>query len=334
MTNSIIRIGVLGCAKIAKRSVIPAILSASDYFKLVAVASRSESKADEFADIFGCEAITGYEKLIARDDIDALYIPLPTGLHSEWVGKAIAAGKHVYVEKSFSLSLCETRSLIKMASRKDIAVMEGYMFLYHRQQALALSFLQDGYIGEPRHFHGCFSFPPLPLDDFRYKENIGGGVLMDAAGYPLRAVRFFCGDAMTVDAATMFCDPDTGVSIWGSAFLSNMAGVGASIAFGFDNFYQCHYEITGSVGKLRVARAYTPGPNLSTQITIETAGDLQVVDVQPDNHFVGAILEFYSLIQNKTKRSKHYHDIVAQSLALDDIKHKSIISVNEEEVNL
>ena len=291
-------------------------------------------KANDFADTFGCEAIIGYEKLIARDDIDALYIPLPTGLHSEWVGKAIAAGKHVYVEKSFSLSLCETRSLIKIASRKDIAVMEGYMFLYHNQQKLALSFLQDGYIGEPRHFHGCFSFPPLPLDDFRYKENIGGGVLMDAAGYPLRAARFFCGDAMTVDAATIFCNSDTGVSIWGSAFLSNMAGLGASIAFGFDNFYQCHYEITGSIGKLSVARAYTPGPNLATQITIETADDVQVVGVEPDNHFLGALLEFYSLIQNKTKRRKHYHDIVEQSLALGDIKRKSTFNVNEEGVNV
>jgi hypothetical protein len=83
-----IRIGVLGCANIAKRSVIPALLEIPD-FELVAVASRTISKASEFATIFGCEAIEGYDNLIDREDIDALYIPLPTGLHEEFIVKAL-----------------------------------------------------------------------------------------------------------------------------------------------------------------------------------------------------------------------------------------------------
>jgi len=331
MSNSIIRIGVLGCAKIAKRSLIPAILSVPNCFKLVAVASRSNTKANDFADIFGCEAIVGYEKLIARDDIDALYIPLPTGLHSEWVAKAIATGKHVYVEKSFALTSSETISLIEMASREDIAVMEGYMFLYHKQQALALSYLHGGLIGEPRHFHGCFAFPPLDLDDFRYKRDLGGGVLMDAAGYPLRAVRFFCGESMIVHAGTVYHDPDSGVPVWGSAFLSNKEGLGASIAFGFDNFYQCHYEILGSKGKLRVDRAYTPGPSFSPKITIETSDNVQIVEVEPDNHFIGAMLEFHSLIRNKVDRAQHYQAILAQSRALDDIKNHALLDAETEQ---
>ena len=325
MTESIIRIGVIGCAKIAKRSVLPAILDLPNHFKLIAVASRDELKANQFAEAFGCEPIKGYEAIIARDDIDALYIPLPTGLHFEWVGRAIDAGKHVYVEKSFSMSSNQTSSLIELASRKDVAVMEGYMFLYHRQQPLALSFLSEGHIGELRHFHGCFSFPPLPSDDFRYKEDLGGGVLMDAAGYPLRAVRFFCGESMIVNAGTVYQDPDNLVPVWGSAFLSNKEGMGASIAFGFDNFYQCHYEILGSKGKLRVDRAYTPGPSFSPKITIETSDNVQIVEVEPDNHFIGAMLEFWSLIRNKVNREKHYQDILAQSRALDDIKNHALL---------
>jgi NDP-hexose-3-ketoreductase len=72
-----IRIGVLGCANIAFRSVVPAIL-ASRQFELVAAASRTREKAERMASTFGCEALRGYQALIDRDDVSALYIPLPT----------------------------------------------------------------------------------------------------------------------------------------------------------------------------------------------------------------------------------------------------------------
>ena len=87
-------IGVLGCANIAMRSVIPAIKSIPD-FNLIAVASRSIEKANEYADKFQCEAVVGYDNLISRKDIDALYVPLPTGMHLEYVIKALENGKHV-----------------------------------------------------------------------------------------------------------------------------------------------------------------------------------------------------------------------------------------------
>ena len=83
-----IRIGILGCAKIARRSMAPAILQLKDRFELLAVASRDAEKAKDFAREFSCEAVTGYAALLARPDLDALYVPLPTGLHHEWVGPA------------------------------------------------------------------------------------------------------------------------------------------------------------------------------------------------------------------------------------------------------
>jgi dTDP-3,4-didehydro-2,6-dideoxy-alpha-D-glucose 3-reductase len=136
MEQKRIRVGVMGAAKIARRSVVPALLQLPDRFQLVAAASRDAAKARQFADEFACEPVTGYAALLARDDIDAVYMPLPTGLHEEWVGKAIAAGKHVYVEKSFASTFGQTEALVSAAQAGGIAVMEGYMFLYHRQQAV------------------------------------------------------------------------------------------------------------------------------------------------------------------------------------------------------
>ena len=87
MIQKKIRIGVLGCASIAKRLVIPAIKELSSEFELVAIASRTYQKATEFSDHFGAIAIEGYDKLINRVDIDAIYIPLPTGMHYKWILK-------------------------------------------------------------------------------------------------------------------------------------------------------------------------------------------------------------------------------------------------------
>jgi dTDP-3,4-didehydro-2,6-dideoxy-alpha-D-glucose 3-reductase len=299
---------------------IPALLQLKDRFELVAVASRDATKAESFAKEFGCQAVTGYAALIAREDVDALYVPLPTGLHLKWVGRAIAAGKHVYVEKSFASALVESETLIDAARDAGVAAMEGYMFLYHRQQATVGEWLRDGAIGELRHFHGSFGFPPLPEDDFRYDDTVGGGALMDAAGYPLRAAYLFLGRDLQVRAASVWGPRECGTIIWGSAYLTSQAGVGASIAFGFDNFYQCRYELWGSRGKIAAERAYTPGPSFSPRLVLETVDGSRELLVEPDDHFVAALNEFARIIDEPERREEHYKQIVAQSQSLQTIR--------------
>lgn len=325
MEHKRIRVGVMGAAKIARRSVVPALLQLADRFELVAAASRDETKARQFADEFACQPVTGYDALLARDDIDAVYMPLPTGLHAEWLGKAIAAGKHVYVEKSFASTAGQTEALVSAAQAGGVAVMEGYMFLYHRQQAVVADWLRQGLIGEVRHFHGSFGFPPLPADDFRYDEVIGGGALLDAAGYPLRAAFMLLGDQLTVQGASLRRCPNTGASLWGSAFLAQPGGIGASIAFGFDNHYQCRYELWGSKGKLVAERAYTAGPTFAPRLTLETAVDRRDVAVDPDNHFVGAWLAFEQAITDPARRADHYRQTLVQSRALQAIRERAAL---------
>jgi dTDP-3,4-didehydro-2,6-dideoxy-alpha-D-glucose 3-reductase len=319
-----IRVGILGCAKIARRSVAPALRKMPDLFNLIAVASREAATAQAFAAEFDCEPIRGYEALLARADIDAVYVPLPTGLHPSWIGAAIAAGKHVYAEKSFAPTAAHAHELVAAARLRQVALMEGYMFLHHRQYAVVSDWLRDGAIGEIRHFHGCFGFPPLPAGDFRYDEVLGGGVLMDAAGYPLRAALSLLGSRLEVNASTVAYDLERGTSLWGSAFLCDGAGVGASIAFGFANFYQCGFEVWGSHGKISARRAYTPSPTFSPKLILEAQDHTSEVDVEPDDHFVGAWRAFHQAISTPVARDRHYHDILEQSSALDRIRELAV----------
>jgi predicted dehydrogenase len=317
---SIINIGVLGCATIAERSVIPAILSLPNKFNLVAIASRTKEKAEKFAQKFNCEAVISYDALISREDISALYIPLPTGLHEEWINKAILSGKHVYAEKSIAYNLASAETMVHNAKSAKVALMEGFMFQYHSQHEHIKSLLKEGIIGDIRHFSASFGFPPLNSDNFRYDKIIGGGAIFDSCAYPVRAAFFILGDNLKVESSSVFFDKNTNSSIYGSAFMKGKNGIGASLAFGFDNFYQCNYQIWGSKGKITVNRAFTPKPDQIPTLTIETSDKTEIIELPADNHFIKAFSEFHSIILNENLRGKHFKEIVQQSEALELIE--------------
>jgi len=311
-------IGVLGCANIAMRSVIPAIKSIPD-FNLIAVASRTIEKANEFAQKFQCEAIEGYDKLISRKDIDALYIPLPTGMHLEYVVKALESGKHIIAEKSLGMNYTEVETMVDLAKEKKLLLMENYMFEYHSQHKFVSDLINNNEIGELRLFRSSFGFPPLPKDNFRFNKELGGGSLLDAAGYPIKAAQIFLGYDVTVKASNLFIDRTLGVDIYGSAYISSNTSIAAEIGFGFDNFYQCNYEIWGSKGKVTALRAFTPQPDYSPRIILEKDNHRKEFSVPPDNHFVNILKEFLRAIKEKDVES-HYSKLLNQAKLQEEIR--------------
>lgn len=320
--SSTINIAVMGCAGIARRSMIPAIKELPE-LNLVAVASRSPEKAGSFASQFECEVVVGYENLLNRSDIDAIYMPLPTGLHHEWITKSLKAGKHVLAEKSIAYDYPSATEMVNIAKANNLVLMEDFMFQYHSQHQFVFELLRKGEIGKVRVFRANFAFPPMPETNFRYDDRIGGGALLDAAGYTVRAVHFVMGDEFMVKAANLHIDPETGTNIYGGAFLDNGKGVSAQIAFGMDHYYQCNYEIWGSKGKITADRAFTPKPDFSPLIIVEKQGERKEHQMPPDNHFIGSLKEFYRAVSSGDAE-KHYHEVLLQSKTLDDIRRLSV----------
>lgn len=194
------------------------------------------------------------------------------------------------------------------------------MFQYHSQHQRIFELLKNNAIGHLRHFASSFGFPPLKPTDFRYDEVVGGGALLDAAAYPVRATHFILGNSLEVRAASLYVDSEIGTNIFGSAYLADTQGLGASIAFGFDNFYQCRYDIWGTTGRISAMRAFTPGPALRPQIVLETPQGTTIIEAEPDNHFVRAFEEFHRIISKPGLRAKHYFEILLQSRSLGLIR--------------
>jgi dTDP-3,4-didehydro-2,6-dideoxy-alpha-D-glucose 3-reductase len=316
--------GVLGCAAIAKRSIIPAILSIEQN-KLIAVASRFKNTAGEFARQFNCLPVEGYDELLLRDDIDAVYIPLPTGMHYEWVIKALGQNKHVLVEKSASTTLAEAEEMVALAKSKNLALVENFQFQHHSQHQYVFNLLRNSEIGEIRGFRSSFGFPPFDVaNNIRYDKALGGGALLDAGAYVLKATTFLFGDGFKVEAAQLSMHDAFKVDWFGGAFLADREnGLFSEVAFGFDNYYQCNYEIWGSKGKITSNRAFTANVGFTPTVTLEKNGIQEEVTLEADDHFANILSYFNNLVAEKDF-AKEWHNIQVQARLIEDVRLKGI----------
>ncbi|NNG09922.1 MAG: Gfo/Idh/MocA family oxidoreductase, partial [Arenibacter sp.] len=141
--------GIMGSAHIATEQVIPAMLNCQ-YGEVYAIASRSTEKAQNIAEQFGIPKCYGsYEGLLADDDIDAVYIPLPNHLHVQWAIKSLEAGKHVLVEKPVGLSSKEAERLLQETKKyPHLKVMEAFMYRHHPQWIKVKELVDQKAIGD------------------------------------------------------------------------------------------------------------------------------------------------------------------------------------------
>ncbi|HEV2371286.1 MAG TPA: Gfo/Idh/MocA family oxidoreductase [Streptosporangiaceae bacterium] len=299
-----LRLGVLGCASVAWRRTLPAV-AATPGIRVTAVASRDPAKAEEFARRFGAEAVAGYEALIGHGGLDAVYIPLPAALHASWVRRALDAGLHVLVEKPLATTAGEATDLVAAARAHGGVLMENFAFVHHSQLAEVHRLVAEGAIGELRSFASEFAFPPLPPDDIRYRPELGGGALLDAGVYPLRAAREFLGDELSLLGASLRVDAGTGVDVAGAALLTAPAGVSATVTFGFAHSYRCALTLWGSDGRICLDRAYTAPDSFAPALRLERAGGAETRDLPPDAQFARLLEAFVRAVRSARGEGGH-----------------------------
>jgi NDP-hexose-3-ketoreductase len=322
MKMSMVKIGVIGSASVARHHMIPAILNLKDQYFLSGIASRSESKAKELGALFGAKSFNSYESLLNEADLDAVYIPLPNSMHAEWIGRALNRGIHVLVEKPMACDFEDVVQLNQMASEKNLVLVENFQFRFHGQLALINKMVSDGVIGELRCVRSSFGFPPFPeLDNIRYIQALGGGALLDAGAYLLKIAQIFLGQNIEVSAANLLIDSKKDVDIWGGGYLSQKDGpMFAEIAFGFDNFYQCRLELWGSKGRIETNRIFTAPPGYTCEITVESPNGKEVFSIEPQNHFEKMLIHFYDLISTKKGLAAEYAQNINQARLIHEMQ--------------
>jgi predicted dehydrogenase len=317
-----LRIGVLGCAEIARRRALPAFV-ARPGVRLVAVASRDGVKAASFAAEFDCAAVTGYQALLDRDDVDAIYLPLPPALHVPWTRKALQAGKHVLAEKPLATDAADATELVELAAARGLVLMENFAFLHHPQLALVRRLIADGEIGELRGITAEFGFPPVEPTSIRCQPELGGGALLDAGVYPIRTARLFLGVDIDVLGASLRMDPASGVDVGGAALLVDADGVTGQLAFGFDRAYRCTYTLWGSKGRLIADRAFSAPPGFQPPVRLERQAGTKELAAPASAQFETITARFAELALGTTISVAEPGigaDVVAQARLLADVR--------------
>lgn len=256
-----LRWGVLGVSDIACRAVIPAIRGSRNGM-LGAIASRDASRARVAAERLGfAHAAESYEALLARDDVDAVYIPLPNAFHVEWIIKAAQAGKAVLCEKPIALDAAQARQAIAASDKHGVPLMEAFMYHFHPQTARVMALIEAGAIGAVREVRAHLSvnfMSPVDPDNVRFIASLGGGTLLDMGCYTTGLARMVFGAEPRRVSAQWSVDDRFGVDIQTAGLLEFEGGMGL-VSCAFSAGGQGAYSVVGTEGTIDVPRGFIPG---------------------------------------------------------------------------
>lgn len=264
------RFGILGAARIAASALIPAIKKSSNA-TVAAVAARDAARAQTYAAEHGIPKSYGsYEAMLADPEIEAVYNPLPNSEHAPWAIKALEAGKHVLVEKSFTLNAAQAEQVAAAAAKAGRMVMEAFMYRFHPQIGQAQEIIKRGDIGELRLIRPSFSFFLSRPADIRWVTKLGGGALYDIGTYCVNVSRTFAGrePLQVLGVAELTGESDPGGGGADHTFVGLLEfgeGLRSSFDCSFRQTFRQRVELVGSEGSLTILEPFVPNRNSKGQ---------------------------------------------------------------------
>lgn len=279
MTQDTINWGVLGASSFALGTMAPAIHAAKGA-RLAALATRDPARAAPFAAFApDIRVHDGYDALLADPEIDAVYIPLPNGLHVEWTERAARAGKAVLCEKPIGLTVGDLDRLIALRDETGVFIAEAWMPAHHPQWTRAAEIIANGEIGALHTVTAYFTFGLNDPANVRNSAALGGGALRDIGVYPISAFRFATGLEPQVTHADVIWEDGIDASTW----VATRAG---DVRFTFHVSMRTTRRqgmvFEGTEGALRVSAPFNPGPAGEAQLHLEGPAHATGVQRYPD----------------------------------------------------
>lgn len=189
-----VRWGIIGCADIVERRFLPAMEEAENAVFL-AIASRGNSPRLErvTARYRPAAVYDSYQALLEDPEVDAVYLPLPNGLHREWTVKAAAAGKHVLCEKPMALTPEDLDGIKAASEQYGVKVMEAFACLHSSLFPTIRGLIEDGEIGDLRSVESVFCYPMSGLESINASLSLAGGSINDVGCYNVLTLRRLTG---------------------------------------------------------------------------------------------------------------------------------------------
>ena len=311
MANNKLKWGILGAARVNER-LLPAIVEASNS-QLVAIASRRAGAAKATLEKYApnTQGVTCYDDLdalFADSNIEAVYCPMANQEHAEWALKAIAAGKHVLIEKPMTTNLAQIDAIEAAANQAKLKVMEGFMYRFHPQHAKVAELITSGFIGDVLSCRASFSFLMAPARMYRITRNManGGGAMWDIGPYAIHALRWcFAQTGLPAEPKKIIAYGklnEHGADVVASGVLDFGNDAQGRARYGhfdvsFERGRKAEYEIIGDKGWIKCHNMWAY-PTDDPIISWEAGGKSETIVLPKANHFNLEIEHFGDCVLN------------------------------------
>ncbi|OPX41924.1 glucose--fructose oxidoreductase precursor [Ruminiclostridium hungatei] len=285
MDNMKVKWGIISCAGIAESSVIPGILGAQNA-ELYAISSRGPDKLEKFKNKFNpVKAYESYEELLDDPQVDAVYIPLPNGLHYEWTLKAAAKKKHVLCEKPMGISEEQVIKMKEACDKNGVLLMEAFAYRHSPLTVKVKELVDSGAIGKVKFMESHFSFMLKDPKDVRFFDSLAGGATYDIGCYNINVIRYIIGEEPVSLYATGEVGEKSGVDESSCIVMDFDGGVKAVSYCSFHCTLRSEYTIVGEKGIISVPVVFnTKG---DTKIVVKKDEGIEEIKVTcPDNYML------------------------------------------------
>jgi predicted dehydrogenase len=313
-----LRIGILGAARIAPMALVGPARRVPEA-EVTAVAARDPARGARFAKRHRIPRVhASYDALLADPELDAVYNPLPNGLHCEWTLRALAAGKHVLCEKPLASNADEAARMADAAQRAGRVLIEAFHWRHHPLAARVREILHSGEVGEVRHVEASTCIPLLVPGNIRYRYDLAGGALMDIGSYAVNMVRWLAeAEPEVVSARAKLASPK--VDRWLTAELRFPDGRTGRITCSLASATLLRLEnrVVGSRGRLHV---WNPlAPHFYHRLAVESEGGRRRERVKGDATYTHQLRHFVARVRGAPEGPSEARDGVANMRAIDAI---------------
>jgi predicted dehydrogenase len=242
------------------------------------------------------DSLAPYEAMLARDDVDAVYNPLPNHLHAEWTHRALDAGKHVLCEKPLTLTVADTEAVFDHAEAAGLVVLEAYMWPHHPRARTLLDLVRSGSLGWPQAGHCEFSWPmDMTAGDHRLDLR-GAGALFDVGIYcvaPFMLMARRDPALVAANAVRNMAGVDTTMTGW----VDWSGGFGSSFHVSFEAPSHRTMSLTTSEAVVTLPGWHAPGALESSEIVLERRdGTVERIECEGANAYEGLVRHFADVV--------------------------------------
>ena len=237
-----------------------------------------------------------YAAMLARDDIDAVYNPLPNHLHAEWCHRALDAGKHVLCEKPLTLSLADSADLFDHAEAAGLTILEAYMWPHHPRARALLDLAGGGSLGVLQSGRASFSYPmDMAAGDHRIDQR-GAGALFDIGIYCIAPFLLMV-DREPAEMAATATRNQVGVDTSMAGWINWGGGFSSTFDLSFDEPERKQMGLSATLGLVNVPGDHIPGPRDASEIVIERRdGSVDTITCAGANAYAGMVAQFESVV--------------------------------------